>query len=93
MGNHEYCTGCGMSDFHSGRSCQEAYPKQYREHQREKRAIAKKVGAARASLRRLAKAIHKTFGVKPVEDGYDGELHQIKIHFWDAQKAEQKRRK
>lgn len=26
MGNHEYCSGCGASDFHFGYTCEQAYP-------------------------------------------------------------------
>ena len=37
MGNHEYCEECGASDFHLGRTCQEAYPKKYIEMQEAKR--------------------------------------------------------
>lgn len=36
MGNHEYCTGCGASDFHSGQSCEEAYPEGFKRKQAEK---------------------------------------------------------
>ena len=29
MGNHEFCTECGESDFHFGRSCNEKKRKEY----------------------------------------------------------------
>jgi cell division protein FtsB len=38
MGNHEYCEGCGASDFHSGQSCAEAYPERRAEKEKERKA-------------------------------------------------------
>lgn len=47
MGNHEFCTGCGASDFHIGKTCEEAYPEK-RKKVLERNAVAEeeqKVGA------------------------------------------------
>lgn len=54
MGNHEYCTDCGLSSFHYGKPCP---PKAYARHQKLKLEIeeynAKLNKAARALCDKL----------------------------------------
>lgn len=57
MGNHEYCTGCGASDFHSGFSCQEAYPKKFKTHQAQKRRQATREKKAIKVASKLIRAL------------------------------------
>ena len=57
MGNHEYCSGCGASDFHSGYSCKEAYPKRWAEKEAERKAEQAIVDAETARVDKKTKAI------------------------------------
>lgn len=57
MGNHEFCSGCGASDFHSGMSCQEAYPERWAEKEKERKA---KQAIIDKEAARVAKLINLT---------------------------------
>jgi|SRR5579864_37297 len=35
MGNHEFCSRCHASDFHSGMTCEQAYPEKLAQTQKE----------------------------------------------------------
>ncbi len=87
MGNHEYCTRCGESDFHMGKTCEEAYPRSLKKHQATEKKLKEDQESAREDLRRLAKAIEKTFKIKARMEYFEGKEDNLIIHFWDAQKA------
>lgn len=36
MGNHEYCCRCQASDFHSGQTCEKAYPESLKKAEKER---------------------------------------------------------
>lgn len=57
MGNHEYCSGCGASDFHSGMSCEEAYPKRWAIKEAERKAKQAVVDAETARVNKLVKVV------------------------------------
>jgi hypothetical protein len=57
MGNHEYCTECGASDFHNGVSCEQAYPEKWAEKEKERKA--KQAVADRESVR-VSKLVRAT---------------------------------
>lgn len=59
MGNHEYCTGCGASDFHSGMSCQEAYPKKWAEKEKERKQKQDIIDQETARVTKLVNATLK----------------------------------
>jgi hypothetical protein len=88
MGNHEYCNGCGQSDYHRGRTCEEAYPKEFKEHQRQKRRHERQAKKENAALGRLRTLIQKAFAVHV--ERWDDKLIIRPIHAFNA---EQKRKK
>lgn len=75
MGNHEYCTECGLSSFHRGEPCP---PQALKKHQAEQHKI--EVYNQRASLAagKLADKIKEQFGV-------DVEVHDFGLKIWKYQ--------
>jgi len=59
MGNHEYCSGCGASDFHNGMSCKEAYPERWAEKEKERKEKQAIVDKEVARVAKLTKATLK----------------------------------
>lgn len=59
MGNHEYCTGCGASDFHSGESCEQAYPERWAKKQAERKAAQAIVDKENQRVKKLVRATVK----------------------------------
>lgn len=60
MGNHEFCSRCHASDFHSGRTCEQAYPeglakaeKERADHENQRLRKNQAVEAMVKRLRRL----------------------------------------
>jgi hypothetical protein len=53
MGNHEYCSGCGASDFHIGMSCEEAYPERWERKEAERAAVKAVEDAEAARVKKL----------------------------------------
>jgi hypothetical protein len=88
MGNHEFCTGCHASDFHTGMSCEEAYPEKFKRVQREAKKMALVQARANRALARLAVAIEKQFGVKV--DTWENGL--LRIRSFCALDAERERK-
>lgn len=76
-----------MSDYHRGQTCEEAYPKEFREEQARKKQLAIDQSAARKKTLQLAKAIKEQFGVTFEKDGYGEDFHYIRLHFWKGAKA------
>jgi len=60
MGNHEFCTECGASDFHYGRPCD---PKRKKEHQEKQRRAKENY----ETLRQSALAKLETAGLTDAE--------------------------
>lgn len=56
MGNHEYCLGCGASDFHNGESCKEAYPEKWAAKEKERRAKQDVIDKETTRVQKLVKA-------------------------------------
>ncbi len=59
MGNHEYCSGCGASDFHTGTSCAEAYPEKWAEKEKERKAKQSIVDKETARVDKRVRAVLK----------------------------------
>jgi len=78
--------------FIAAKHASRAYPEQYKKHQKKERELEADQNDARESLRRLATAISKEFGVQTREELFDGQLSSISIHYWAAQKAEKRKR-
>lgn len=54
MGNHEYCTECGMSSFHYGEPCP---PRRKAAKQSEEARIKRRVASAERAARALCKKL------------------------------------
>jgi len=65
MGNHEFCSSCGASDFHYGMTCQEAYPEGYARVQKEKQIREAERIKGKILLSKLKKQL-KELGVETV---------------------------
>lgn len=77
MGNHEYCVDCGASDFHWGRTCQEAYPEGYRETQARKRKQKEKETRQREKAKQVVSRLKK-LGYKAERNAYG----HVQIPYW-----------
>jgi hypothetical protein len=76
MGNHEFCTGCGASDFHTGQSCKEAYPERWAEKEKQRKAAQAIVDKENARVKKITDPIIKK-GKASIVKGLKNYDHKI----------------
>lgn len=82
MGNHEYCVGCGQSDFHIGRTCQEAYPLSFKLEEAKRKEAAREQKLIPAAIKEVVIFL-KLCGI-PVSSTYND---NIAIYGFDLVRA------
>lgn len=78
MGNHEYCTGCGQSDYHFGQTCEEAYPEKYEAHQKYLKHVQEQERQQETRVKATCEELQKLGYAAKV-----GQYGHVVIYRWD----------
>jgi hypothetical protein len=81
MGNHEFCSRCHASDFHYGKSCEEAYPEKLAQTLKENERIKQNIAEARDKVVKIVAALRRKNIPAELEEqrGLDGEFGFAKV--------------
>ena len=90
MGNHEFCTRCHASDFHSGYTCEEAYPEKLARVQRDEQDLKIRMAEAKRRLEAVASHLRKRFEVEVDVTCEYGTTWNLKISAWQVLKTSKK---
>lgn len=86
MGNHEFCEGCGESDFHRGKTCQEAYPESFAKEENARRQRRHEREQGSVLIGGFVKELKEKYNIEAIYDNYG-----ITIYGFELVRAEKRK--